>query len=188
MRRREMLLSVTLPEAFQKVAYVQATMFPSYVDTEYTPNQDTRVCCKFERIEDAINPTVYGTEKPRFSFLSVRVDYGEDTGIALKKMDKNMIYCVDQNRNYVRVGSDEYMVADYTEFKCSKPLYLFLLNGYTQVHTQFLGKIYYCKIYENDVLMRNLVPCFRKEDSVIGFYDLVTEKFYLGTGTFLYGE
>ena len=116
-----MLLPVTLPEAFQKVAYVQATMFPSYVDTEYTPNQDTRVCCKFERIEDAINPTVYGTEKPRFSFLSVRVDYGEDTGIALKKMDKNMIYCVDQNRNYVRVGSDEYMVADYTEFKCSKP-------------------------------------------------------------------
>lgn len=47
MRRREMLLPVTLPEAFQKVAYVQATMFPSYVDTEYTlhlssPSQENR--------------------------------------------------------------------------------------------------------------------------------------------------
>ena len=55
MRRREMLLPVKLPEAFQKVAYVQATKYPSYVDTKYIPDQDTRVCCKFERDRNASN-------------------------------------------------------------------------------------------------------------------------------------
>ena len=188
MRRREMLLPVTLPETFQKVTYVQATKYPSYVDTEYIPDQDTRVCCKFERDTDSQFPTVYGTEKPRFSFLTSRVDYGEDIGKTITKPGKNVTCCVDHNKNLVRVGAEEHTIAAYTEFKCSLPLYLFLLNGYIQATTQFFGKIYYCKIYENDVLMRNLVPCFRKEDSVIGFYDLVMEKFYPGTGTFLYDE
>lgn len=188
MRRREMLHPVTLPEAYQKVSYVQATKFPSYVDTEYTPNQDTRVCSKIERVEDVEYPTAYGTEKPRFSLLNGRVDYGADVGDSIKEMDKSTVYCVDHNRNHVRIGNDEYTVADYTEFKCTKPLYLFLLNGYIQARAQFLGKIFYCKIYENNVLQRNLVPCFRKEDFAIGFYDLVTENFYPGTGTFLYGE
>lgn len=188
MRRREMLHPVTLPESYQKVAYVQATAYPSYVDTEYSPNQDTRVCCKFERITDSQFPAVYGTEKPRYSFLNSRVDYGEDIGITIKKADKNVICCVDHNKNIVRVGADEYTVGDYVEFKCSVPLYLFLLNGYTQASTQFFGKIYYCKIYENNVLMGNFVPCIRKEDFTIGFYNLVTEKFYPGKGTFSYGE
>ena len=182
-----MLHPTALPEAYQKAAYVQATAYPSYVDTEYTPNQDTRVCCKFERSTDSQFPAVYGTEKPRFSFLNSRADYGEDIGVTIKKADKNVICCLDHNKNLIRVDSQEYTIREYTAFECSLPLYLFLLNGYVQTSTQFLGKIYYCKIYENNVLTRNLVPCFRKEDSAIGFYDLVTQKFYPGTGTFLYG-
>ena len=65
---------------------------------------------------------------------------------------------------------------------------VFALNGFMRATTQFLGRIYSCKIYENDILQRNFVPCIRKEDYVLGFYDPVTEKFYPGKGTFSYGE
>lgn len=39
-------------------------------------------------------------------------------------------------------------------------------------------RIYGCKIWENDALIRNFVPCFRKSDNVAGFWDMVGKAFY----------
>lgn len=51
-------------------------------------------------------------------------------------------------------------------------------------------KAKYYKFYDNDVLVRNFIPCYRKSDNVIGMYDLVNDVFYTnaGTGTFLKGD
>lgn len=52
------------------------------------------------------------------------------------------------------------------------------------------GKIYYIRQYRDNILISNLIPCKRKSDDVLGFYDLVDENhtFYtnMGTGEFLY--
>jgi len=40
-------------------------------------------------------------------------------------------------------------------------------------------KLYSLKMYENDVLIRDFVPCIRKSDSVHGLYDIVGETFYM---------
>lgn len=37
---------------------------------------------------------------------------------------------------------------------------------------------YYVKIYDGSTLVRDLVPCYRKDDSVIWMFDLVNKKFY----------
>ena len=52
------------------------------------------------------------------------------------------------------------------------------------------AKLYSCKIWNNNILVRDLIPCYRKSDNVIGMYDLVNGVFYTnaGTGTFLKGE
>lgn len=65
-------------------------------------------------------------------------------------------------------------------------VYLFRANGSSNFGT---GKIYYYKQYNNDVLVLDLVPCYRKTDNVLGMYDLVNNVFYTnsGTGTFSYG-
>ena len=49
-------------------------------------------------------------------------------------------------------------------------------------------QIKYCKIYDNDTLVRNFIPCYRKSDNKPGLYDTVTKEFYTnqGTGEFLY--
>lgn len=39
------------------------------------------------------------------------------------------------------------------------------------------GRIYYVRIYENDVPLLNCVPCRRVSDGVIGMYDFVSESF-----------
>ena len=47
----------------------------------------------------------------------------------------------------------------------------------------FAGKIYNAKIYNGDSLVRDFVPCYRKEDNVIGMYDLISNTFYTNSGT-----
>ena len=51
------------------------------------------------------------------------------------------------------------------------------------------SKLYYTQIYENDVMVRNFVPC-RNSSGTVGLYDLIEKKFYgnAGSGTFTAGE
>ena len=55
---------------------------------------------------------------------------------------------------------------------------------------RFSGKLWSFKIWDNNVLVRDYVPCYRKEDNVVGMYDIVNDVFYtnLGTGEFLKGS
>lgn len=52
-------------------------------------------------------------------------------------------------------------------------------------------KIYYFKVWDNSVLVRDLYPCYRLSDSVAGLYDKVNNVFYVrssGSGSFIVGE
>lgn len=53
-----------------------------------------------------------------------------------------------------------------------------------------IGRFYSYKISQEGILVADLVPCYRKSDNVIGFYDLVTGNFYTNrlTGTFTKGS
>lgn len=55
--------------------------------------------------------------------------------------------------------------------------------------SNFNGKIYICKMYDNNVLVRDFIPCYKKYTKVVGMYDLVNGTFYTnqGTGTFTKG-
>ena len=52
------------------------------------------------------------------------------------------------------------------------------------------AKIYNYKHYKNGIIKANLIPCYRKSDSIIGMYDTVTKMFFTnsGTGTFTKGN
>jgi len=44
-------------------------------------------------------------------------------------------------------------------------------------------RVYYLKVWRNNILYRNLVPCYRKSDNVIGMYDLVGRTLYTNSGS-----
>lgn len=54
----------------------------------------------------------------------------------------------------------------------------------------FIGNLYPITIKENNVVLRNYIPCRRNSDSVLGMYDTVTGTFFTnaGTGTFTAGQ
>jgi len=51
-------------------------------------------------------------------------------------------------------------------------------------------KLYECKIYDSDTLIRDFIPARRKSDNVLGLYDNIEHRFFTndGNGTFLAGE
>ena len=58
-----------------------------------------------------------------------------------------------------------------------------------QEYRKFIGRLYYCKIYNGDTLVRDFVPVI-DGSNIACLYDKVEKKCYynVGTGTFSYGE
>ena len=55
------------------------------------------------------------------------------------------------------------------------------------LNNQFIGRIYYCKIWQNEVLVRDLIPVRKNGDGCL--FDLITEQLFKNaqTGTLTYG-
>lgn len=60
-------------------------------------------------------------------------------------------------------------------------------SGYIQ-DSGGLMTLYYFKMYLDDVLVRDFVPCCRKSDGAVGLYDLVNNNFHNNEGTGTLGK
>lgn len=47
----------------------------------------------------------------------------------------------------------------------------------------FIGKIYSVLLEKDSTIVADLVPCYRKSDGEIGLFDIVSEQFFVNTGT-----
>lgn len=48
---------------------------------------------------------------------------------------------------------------------------------------KFAGRLYWLKLFSSGSCMHEYVPCIRKEDNVVGIYDVMTNKFLTNAGT-----
>lgn len=76
-------------------------------------------------------------------------------------------------------------MTSYT-FTETRDLYIFWWNNGSGQASGASSRIYYFEIYENGTIIRNLIPCYRKSDSVIGMYDLVNGVFYTNSWTWTF--
>lgn len=82
----------------------------------------------------------------------------------------------------------------YTNSASVDQLGNFLIGTFNNVTTPyangFVGYIHECKLYSNDVLIRDFIPVKRISDNVVGMYDIVTKTFFTNAGTdsFIAGE
>jgi hypothetical protein len=102
-------------------------------------------------------------------------------------------YWKDKNSHFICNGvkSTKYNYQIYT--LAEEPTYTYYMGAVNRTGSATLKPkltIYNWKFYQDDNLVRDYVPCYRKSDNVIGMYDLVNGKFYTnkGTGTFLKGN
>ena len=186
-----------LPPEYQAVEYIESTG-TQYIDTGFQPNQDTRVMLDFScNIQSThwIFGARHSYASNNYAFLSVsafRSDYNTTSSSTYNYANYER-FIVDKNKNITTLykGNENVWnyITPYANFAPNLNMYLFSANENGNVLSKSLMTLYSCKIYDNDILIRNFIPCYRKSDSVVGLYDIVNDVFYTnsGTGTFSKG-
>ena len=174
-------------EEYQIVDFIESTG-TQYIDTGIKANQDTSIEIKAYTLTTR---SIYGGTP---AFLNQTANSsgeyfywnGYDTGNSTieVKTGKPTIYFQDKNNAY-RDGVLKKTWA-YTSWADSNNLFLFARNNAGTANDIATGKIYYCKMWNAGVLVRDFVPCIRTTDSVAGLLDQVEGKFYSSpVGNFL---
>lgn len=183
----------SLPNTYKKVNYVESSG-TQYINTGYKVNANTKLQIKASQLRSA-SGYIFGAKEEDVQY------------ILLSYAGKVAFYYNESpNRLVTNEPTGEYLfedvIIDSSSFKVNGELhdnltinlfpdynlYLFCANTDGVAADFAKAKIGSVKISENDVLLHDLVPCYRISDSVIGFYDLVTDNFLTnsGTGTFTY--
>lgn len=184
-----------LPSEYTQVEYIESTG-TQYIDTGIMTSNLIRVQAKYKRATGVAclfggrtdynnNNYAYwtdgGSNKTRDIFGKPNTMWEPDL------IDVSKIVYVDKNKNVTSITVDgETISHTYTDttFSANYNIYLFGCNNAGSVMSQYIGgTIYYCKMYDNDVLVRDYVPCYRNSDNEVGLYDLVNGVFYTNAGT-----
>lgn len=173
---------------FQLVEYIQSTG-TQYIDSGVTCNQNTRIDVDYE--PTVTQGVIAGADSGWLSNMFI-------IGIhfAAFATDSYNYSSVPQDRHVLSLnkgvlsldGTIKTTMSGSFTTPCNVTLFTLNRNGSKVEHGSV--KLYSTKIFDNDVLIRDFVPCYRKSDNVPGLWDKVEEKFYTndGSGSFTVGQ
>ena len=166
--------------------YIESTG-TQYIDTGIIPNNNTVVkisikksgdIIDYERLCGVVNDfELLRNNTLNFIFRAGNKNIYDDIDISNEKFK-----VIQFGKGNIFINNN--IVYSYSNrFSTDKNLYLFHSNG-SDRYGSF--KLQYCKIYENDELIRNFMPVLN--DNIPCLYDTVTDKYFYnqGTGEFLY--
>lgn len=191
-----------LPNEYQEVEYIESSG-TQYIDFGIQPTTNMKFEMDFQGTNNNVGQMFFGGRNsgdgnPNSSFVFGRSNAGQF--YAQYDSVNNVVRTLefDLLRHITILSKDGWYIdgvlyRDYPEATSLNSIYNFLcFAGYNGTETILYGymKFYGGKLYNNNVLIRNFIPCYRKSDSVIGLYDTVNKVFYTnaGTGTFLKGN
>ena len=102
-------------------------------------------------------------------------------------LDSPIYYSISKDE--LKIGDTVKAVQNYSSFETPQTAYIFDISGNPWIKTKAKGRLYYCKIYDGNTLVRDFVPVI-DGSNIACLYDRVEKKCYYnaGTGTFSYGE
>ena len=191
-----------IPMEYRDASYIESDR-TAFINTEYVPNAKTELEMQFAFTTTLTNKTyvfgVYGSTDGRFQFSYGPASTGCFLGYGGKSQSDVPGIPYDTSRHVVKYvpGNGFYFddtlvttanVNLTTWSGTSSKLYLGNINRPGKSTEVSLGapiRIYYCKIWEDGNLVRDLVPKQRKFDGKNGLYDNVTGDFlaYYGSRT-----
>lgn len=193
-----------LPDGYTQVEYIQGTG-TQYIDigSKMYNNSEIELCFSFDVIQQ--NCSIFGSrlsgtsnnfeiasQNPNFpiyldfgNFQTSRASYNNAV-INTKyicTISKSLRAIYDKNHRLLASNTTLISQGNVTP---SKALIFYTAGGYSA--NKLKGKVYYCKVWENGVLIRNMIPC-KNPSNVAGMYDTVNGVFYTnaGAGTFNVG-
>ena len=178
-----------LPKEFLQVEYIENDQV-AYIDIEFKPNQNSKMILDFQPLEK--QSTCYAGCRYGQTTGAFTINSGNAARTQLAAMNKTgnvTLGSHNTNRHLISIEKEKFVydgveaipnATKIGEFQCTYSIYLFACN--TDGPTlNALCKIYSCKIYDNGILIRHLIPCINKNNNQAGFFDIVNSKFYTNT-------
>ena len=115
------------------------------------------------------------------------LDFGSGDGrnrISGGNANTNTIYNVEFGNRYIKnLDTGSNIISSSTVESFTKSYNVNICNSGENL------KIYYCKIYDDNELIRDFIPVKQIETDIVCLYDKITEQFYTnsGSGTFIAG-
>lgn len=173
---------------YRMLDYIEATG-TQWIDTGFTPDNNSRMVLDFAATDITTNTNnIIGSRKTAsstvFSFSTIggkwRMGYNNastNTGVAADT-DR---HTADMNKNVLYLDGTAIYTATAAEFTGAASIYIGAIHASSTGYVGY-AKIYSCQIYDNDVLVRNLIPCIDPSGE-IGMLDTVNGVFYASAGT-----
>lgn len=184
----------TLPEGYAQLEYIQSSG-AQWIDTGFTPDQDTRIIYDCERLSTVSAEHFFGVRtgnaaKEAFCFYIYNSGwrYAYNNYVAAGNGPSTGRYVFDANKNVMTINGSLTLKSTYAKFKASATATLFSMRSVNSGISYGSHKLFSCQIYNNGTLTRNFIPC-KDPTGAVGLYDLIGQKFYgnAGTGSFTAG-
>ncbi len=190
-------------EVYTQCSYLQSSG-SEYIDTGVTGSNYTSAEFKFARLSAYPNGwwavigacqqdltrsflfTVYKAGDVEINVQNGTNKYGEIM-FSITPLTPYKVY-INKQKTYI----DDVLKLTLTSYTYTTPVPLALFwQAYSVSTNMYKAKIrlYYCNIWESTTLVRRFIPCVRNSDMKPGFYDEVSEAFFInaGSGEFTYG-
>jgi hypothetical protein len=193
-----------LPDEYEELEYIQSTG-TQWIDTNHIwQSINRKVECKINITSHTskshifastsnTNGTDYWDLNPYSSGNNNYMTYIDRTYYGTISLQINKDYVLDYNLSGNTIfttynGTSINQLSVPTIPNAVNSVYIFHVNGASN-YNPLKGKLYYFKMFDNGVMVRNFIPAKRKSDNVIGMYDIITQTFFTnaGTGTFTAG-
>ena len=191
---------INLGPVFEDVTFEDCTILEyiestgtQWIDTGYIPSSNTSCYFDFQYLGatntsqtwcflgGARSSSIHYTFAINRTGGYLRYEYNP-TNNYVETSTVNQRSIVETNKNIITTNGTEQRLTE-KDFQCEYNMYLFELNDKGTVTNRGAKiKLYACKIYEGDLLMRDFVPVLT-DDGAIGLYDTVENKFYGNSGT-----
>lgn len=186
-----------LPEGYTQLEYIESTDMQR-INTGFIPTINSKIRVKFAPMTTSQSIGFFGSRIDPFRFCATTFNSGAQFTFAMTNdtwstnrtdVVLNKIYdCTAYNGKQI-INGVEYNEQVLTSFTTTSS---FLLSPIDRGGLASNGpaKFYLCQIWENNVLVKDLIPAKRNSDNVLGMYDLVSNTFLtnVGTGTFVAGN
>lgn len=186
-----------LPTDYTQIEYIEGNG-SQYIDVNFQPNQNTRVLVDVELPAQSSYPTaLFGGRNGDTSrsdsytvWLISATQFQTDFDTEAVKPEIIPVgrFIVDKNKTVTTINGIEYTNTAAT-FQSNYNLALMTQIDVGGPDTRITaGKLYSAQVWDNDILIRDYVPCVNI-DGAVGLYDMVNNIFYsnAGAGVFVAG-
>ena len=179
-----------LPSEYQEVEYIQ-TSWTQYINLWFQPTSNHQTEVKIELVNTNQDQTIFWTlsnsdwshrwysltpySNKWYSWLN-NTETSWWTYTATVWLQYTIVF--NNSSSYLNInGSNVYSVSWTTWMSWSKLCVAYRWTGNVKY---WVYKYFYFKVYDKSTsqYVKDLVPCYRKADTVIWMYDLVSDTFY----------